>query len=86
MNGSHIVQKVDKDRWQQAQEFELKFARQTIESDDDWNQWWYEKFEQYAALKANTLTTFWRLVAAHIQTLDISCQRSLLISSTSKIR
>ena len=51
MNNSHIIQKVDKDRWQQAQEFELKFAQQTIKSDDDWNQWWYEKFEQYAALK-----------------------------------
>ncbi|NLO40768.1 MAG: hypothetical protein GX115_15040 [Ruminiclostridium sp.] len=33
MNGSHIIQKVDNDRWQQAQEFELKFARQTIESE-----------------------------------------------------
>lgn len=47
----HIVKKVDNERWKQAQKFELKFARQTIESDDDWNRWWYEKFEQYSNLK-----------------------------------
>lgn len=51
MDESHIICKVDHDRWQQAQEFELKFARQTIEADDDWNRWWFEKFERYKILK-----------------------------------
>lgn len=50
MNKDHIIQKVDDNRWKKAQEFELKFARMTIESDDDWNQWWYEKFEKYSIL------------------------------------
>lgn len=48
MNENHIIQKVDNNRWKQAQEFELKFARMTIESDDDWNQWWTEKFDGYS--------------------------------------
>lgn len=51
MDENHIIQKVDNNRWRQAQEFELKFARLTIESDDDWNQWWYEKFDRYSILK-----------------------------------
>ena len=51
MNENHIIQKIDNNRWKQAQEFELKFARLTIESDDDWNQWWYEKFDRYSILK-----------------------------------
>lgn len=51
MNESHIIQKVDTDRWKQAQEFELKFAQQAIGSDDDWNRWWYDKFERYDVLK-----------------------------------
>lgn len=50
MNENHIIQKVDDNRWKQAQEFELKFAQMTIESDDDWNQWWYEKFNRYSIL------------------------------------
>jgi len=48
MNENHIIQKVDNNRWKLAQEFELKFARMTIESDDDWNQWWYEKFDRFS--------------------------------------
>lgn len=51
MSDDHIIRNIDNTIWQQAQEFELKFARQTIESDDDWNRWWYEKFEQYSDLK-----------------------------------
>lgn len=51
MSESHIIQKVDNDRWKQAQKFELKFAQQMIESDDDWNQWWNDKFERYEVLK-----------------------------------
>jgi len=50
MNENHIIQKIDNNRWKQAQEFELKFARTAIESDDDWNQWWYEKFNRYSIL------------------------------------
>jgi SAM-dependent methyltransferase len=50
MDKNHIIQKVDNNRWNQAQEFELKFAQMTIESDDDWNQWWYEKFNRYTIL------------------------------------
>lgn len=50
MDADHIIQKVDNNRWKQAQDFELKFARMTIESDDDWNQWWYEKFDRYSIL------------------------------------
>jgi len=50
MNEDHIIQKIDNKRWTQAQEFELQFARKTIESDDDWNRWWYEKFDKYAIL------------------------------------
>lgn len=52
MDESHIIQKVDINRWEQAQEFELKSAEQAIGSDDDWNKWWYEKFEEYSVLKS----------------------------------
>jgi SAM-dependent methyltransferase len=51
MEENHIVQKVENCRWEQAQDFELNFARITIESDDDWNKWWFEKFDNYAILK-----------------------------------
>jgi len=47
----HIIRKVNGNRWGQAQEFELKFAQNTIDSDDDWNQWWYEKFDRYSLLE-----------------------------------
>jgi SAM-dependent methyltransferase len=53
MEKKYIIQKVDDNLWKQAQEFELNFARMTIESDDDWNQWWYEKFERYSILKSS---------------------------------
>lgn len=51
MNEDHVIQKIDNNRWKKAQEFELEFARMTIESDDDWNQWWYEKFDRYSTLR-----------------------------------
>ena len=50
MTEDHIIQKVDNNRWKQAQDFELDFARKNIESDDDWNRWWYEKFDNYSIL------------------------------------
>lgn len=48
---NHIVKKVAEYIWEKAQDFELKFAQQTIRSDDDWNRWWYEKFERYSILE-----------------------------------
>lgn len=54
MNTSHIVRRVEKERWEQAREFELKFARDTIATGDDWNNWWLEQFDQYLFLQNKT--------------------------------
>lgn len=51
MNNDHVTLNVNSTTCQQAQESELKFAQQTIESDDDWNKWWYDKYERYGVLK-----------------------------------
>jgi hypothetical protein len=58
MNRKHIVHKVDDGIWVKAQEFELKTARHRIEVDDDWNNRWYEKFDEYSYLQGNHLV-FW---------------------------
>jgi SAM-dependent methyltransferase len=44
------VVKVDSARWKAAQEFELNFAKKSVNFEDDWNQWWISVFEQYQVL------------------------------------
>lgn len=50
MNFDHVIKQIDKNRWKMAQDFELQFAKNTMESDDDWNIWWAEKFDNYEIL------------------------------------
>ncbi|MBN1106648.1 MAG: methyltransferase domain-containing protein [Deltaproteobacteria bacterium] len=44
------VLRVDDSRWKAAQEFELRFARQSVDAGDDSNHWWYSAFERYKIL------------------------------------
>ena len=48
---NHIIRKVNEERWKYAQNFELEFAKNRIESDDDWNLWWKQKFDGYSILE-----------------------------------
>jgi len=45
------VLKVDDSRWKAAQEFELRFAKHTVDSGDDYNYWWYSEFDHYEVLQ-----------------------------------
>lgn len=54
MTDSYLIRKVENERWKEAQEFELKFAKDTIEADDDWNRWWSEKFDDYSLLSGKS--------------------------------
>ncbi|MGV8130102.1 MAG: methyltransferase domain-containing protein [Methanolinea sp.] len=46
----YIIRRIDEERWKCAQASELEFARNTIESSDDWNLWWNDKFDDYTIL------------------------------------
>jgi len=46
----HNVLQVDNECWKKAQAFELKFAASTIARGDDYNQWWFERFNEYQVL------------------------------------
>jgi len=48
------ITKVSQDRWVSAQTSELKFAHATINSGDDWNRWWMERFDYYNPIKGQT--------------------------------
>lgn len=41
------ITKVDFERWQAAQKFELEFAQNAVNSGDDYNYWWYSAFNNY---------------------------------------
>ena len=41
------ITKVDLERWQAAQKFELEFAQNAVDSGDDYNYWWYSAFNNY---------------------------------------
>ncbi|KAF5052826.1 Methyltransferase domain protein [anaerobic digester metagenome] len=51
MHHPHVITQVEETKWQLAQKFELQFAQDTIDSGDDWNKWWSEKFDHYDLLK-----------------------------------
>ena len=44
------VKKVPEDRWRAAQAWELDVWKQNCENGDDWNNWWFQKFDKYQAL------------------------------------
>jgi SAM-dependent methyltransferase len=50
------VLRIDSDRWRTAQEFELRFAQNTIDVGDDYNLWWYAAFNRYEVLKGKDFT------------------------------
>lgn len=46
-----IVSKVSPERWQQAQEYEVKAAQSIAKRGDDYNYWWMEQFNNYDVVK-----------------------------------
>jgi SAM-dependent methyltransferase len=56
MVDNHIVRKVGDERWKRAQESERQVEEDyLIDAGDDWNSWWYEKFDKYNLLSGRTL-------------------------------
>jgi hypothetical protein len=50
MSNPEII-KVDENRWQEAQKFEMEFAQQTAQLGDDYNHWWYAAFGNYQVIR-----------------------------------
>lgn len=47
----HIIRRVDGRRWQEAQKAEAdSHVPVALNRDDDWNQWWFSRFEEYELL------------------------------------
>lgn len=44
------ITKIDPQRWQAAQKSERDFAKNTVNSGDDYNHWWYSAFNHYKAI------------------------------------
>lgn len=49
-----IIIKVEDERWQQAQQFELQFAQDAVNQGDDYNHWWFDAFEGYKELRGRS--------------------------------
>lgn len=47
------ILKVDHERWLKAQEFEKKCWDEAWHLGNDWNDWWFEKFNKYEVLEEN---------------------------------
>ena len=45
-----IITKVTPARWQQAQAWEREISKRIAAKGDDWNKWWFEKFDGYKAI------------------------------------
>jgi SAM-dependent methyltransferase len=45
------ITQVDEERWRAAQSFEWSWASGEAVTGDDWNEWWAERFDGYAALR-----------------------------------
>jgi SAM-dependent methyltransferase len=83
-----IVTKVSKARWQKAQQFEADFAREILQTGDDWNLWWKKQFKDYATLKGKKLPrilevgcgphTNARIILPLIQTQEVYLEDPLL--------
>lgn len=59
------ITKIDHERWIKAQEFEKKCWDEAWYLGDDWNKWWYEKFEQYSVLEKN--------LPDDVQLIEVGC-------------
>lgn len=89
------VTKVDPERWQAAQKFELEFAQNAVNNGDDYNHWWYSAFENYQAIHKLTLAnvlevgcgphTNIRLILEHIKCKNLWLEDPL-INSYLKLR
>lgn len=44
------LSKCSNDRWNKAQDWELKFWLKTTRNGDDWNLWWLNKFDNYKSI------------------------------------
>lgn len=51
MDNNYVIKKVDTSRWEKAQKFEFEFASKNLNTNDDWNFWWAEKFDNYKLIR-----------------------------------